>query len=410
MSVTRAINSSSKFQQRFLCAGSAWAEKGTESKETEFSKEGTLLHYHDANPQVSRVGLTNDQIEVLNRNSTLREKFLKAQYEQFGITPTTPFRLIVEEEFYLCDEMGDPIISHGEPVPGHPDRILYFKELQLAIIFDSKFGRKEVTPAWLNLQLRSYAVMFFDRFAVNTIVVAITQPWAKHPNDFHSAEYSANQIPEFRAELIKICRDTEPEDAPRNASIEACDHCSVVGECPMSVSSMAETAVTNVQKMTPAELESIGDDVALAKRVIAQWEERMKMIAKTMPLLLKTYELSNTNGPREITDTAYSFQCLLQARLIQRQMDPSKFSDIQPLIEVIQQNPAEFVWAMELFMQCCKLSIGGLEEAVAKAQGITQRAASANIAAALGPLIQVQPREPSLVKKPKSIHEGKTLA
>jgi hypothetical protein len=145
-----------------------------------YSEEGTLLHRLDANQDEPRGELINQQQrEVLERNESLRQQFLDRELPRLGISPDAKVVKFVEREFLLCDFDGEPLISHGQKVPGHPDLIYWYPDFLVAIIFDSKFGRIEVSPAWLNLQLKSYFVMFCENFSPETVIVAITQPWAK---------------------------------------------------------------------------------------------------------------------------------------------------------------------------------------------------------------------------------------
>jgi hypothetical protein len=72
----RAANSASSLHRRFLCPGSGFAERDLPEEDTDDAKEGTLLHYHDENPDISRDVLTHEQRSTLDKNKGLRDRFL----------------------------------------------------------------------------------------------------------------------------------------------------------------------------------------------------------------------------------------------------------------------------------------------------------------------------------------------
>jgi hypothetical protein len=379
--ILRSINSASKMGQRQHCPGSAHAEKGLPNIETDWSIEGTLLHHHDACPEESRAKLDVDQRAVLDRNKGLREKFLEATLTRLGIPSEAEYRKIVEREFLLLDDDGEPVRSHGELVCGHPDIIYWYPTYRVAIIFDAKFGRKEVTRAWLNLQLRIYAVQFNDMMDPETIIGAITQPWAKSPNDLHSVEYSKKDMAGFKQEIMDIIRATEPLDAPRHPSIEACFYCKACAHCPVAVTAAMELAEVKVQEVTIEQLESLGPQIELAKKVCEQWLKRMKAIAKDFPEKLQRYELAPAKERRKIENLALTYQLLSRAAII----------------------PADEA-GLHKFFEFCKVSLGEIEAHHMMATQCTSMSAEQTIAQILGPLITKTQDERSLQKKPVSYH------
>ncbi len=406
--VLRAINSSSKFKQRWLCPGSAHAEKrmGAQSKEeTEIQKEGVLLHWKDAHPEESRDELKLDQIETLNKNKRLRDAFLM-DLTKLGV-PNNARRIeLVEREFFLNDHEGIPIESHGEPVPGHPDIVIYFPEYRTAVIFDSKFGRKEVPAAWINLQLRSYAVMMFDNYECDKIVVGITQPWGKAGNDFHCAEYDAVEIPEFRQELINILKATEPEDAPLKPSPDACTYCLALGDCPAAFKVTTDVAMTNIDVLSPAELEDLAEDIELAEKVTKRWKERMKEIASEHPELLTKFRMGKPGSNRNITNIAAAFRELLSVDLIDRASGESSLQYLDFILE--SDNQPEVLGLLEAFLlSVCSGSAAQMEEMIGRSKGLGKDAAKSRLTTALGDIIETTPKAASLERIPISLHVEK---
>ena len=381
--ILRSPISSSKLAQRKACPGSAWAEKDLPRLDNPYSEEGTALHYADAHPYEPREKFTVQQREILERNENLRKQFLDGELPRLGISPEAKCVKFVEREFLLCDMDGEPIISHGSKVPGHPDLIYWYPEFLIAIIFDSKFGRIEVDAAWMNLQLKSYFVMFCECFQPETVIVAITQPWAVKPNDFHSAEYSFKDRDAHKQELIDIIHATEPENAPRHASIEACTYCAACAHCPIAITAATEMAVVKVNDLSPEQLEGMWDEIRLAEKVIEHYYKRLDYIAKNMPQLLKVIELKSTGSLRVVQDTAAA---------INRLAATGMFPDNDQMLGL------------------CGLSISRLSEYIAVTKKLTSQDANLWIEQTLAELLVLVKKQASLVKKSVSVHAGKAAA
>ena len=379
--ILRSVNSASNLSRRQHCPGSALAEKDLPRVDSEESREGTLLHWADANPGEGQAKLDAKQREVVQRNAGLRAKFIAATLERLGIPQDAECKVLTEREFVLCAEDGEPVTSHGQPVVGHPDYVYWYPQYLTVIITDSKFGRIPVEKAWTNLQLRFYAVAVGDQFGADTTVVAITQPWAPSPNDLHSAEYGAKNLPDFRRELMDILAATERADAPRHPSIEACRYCLACSNCPVAVHAAMELAEVRVQEVTVEQLEALGPSVELAKKVCDAWYKRMLCIAKDFPEQLHKYELGEVKERRKIENLVMAKRLLEDAQII----------------------PAgEDGW--HKFCEWCSISLGDIEASHMLATQCTSKSAELTIEKILGPLITKKPMERSLVKKQVNYH------
>lgn len=389
----RALNSSSNLHRRKLCPGSARAEWQAmravmpPDADTPAAEEGTLLHWHDANPGASRDQLTPPQIRLLEKNARLRQQFLELQLPRLGISPDAPCREFVEQEFFLCNESGVPWVNPltGEHFPGHPDRILFYPvvthpdlgRINVAIIFDSKFGFEPVTKADANLQLRSYAVMFAEHFDCALVLAAITQPRLAAPDDFHAVEYSAADIVAGKQEILDLLITTLSPDAQRVPSFEACTYCKAKANCREAVAVVAELAAMKVNSLGIGDLENLADDMWLSQKVYAAWETRLKFIAEKKPELLKRFGLSAESANREITNWLSAFDALHEAGLLHGDR-PQAFAE---------------------FLGCCKPSLPQLEEMISKQRGLTLDVATQRTAQALGSLVAHKPKARSLVEK-----------
>lgn len=366
MQPKRAINSASNLLRRKLCVGSANAETGLPNEDSPFAAEGTLLHWHDANEAASREKLSPKQREILELNKASRDKFLAHHLEALGIAEEPV--ILTEREFFLCDENLIPI----EPeFPCHPDLVLYYKAAKIGFIFDSKFGRVEVPSAEMNMQLRAYAVVLADEFECDKIYVAITQPWAAAPADFHAAQYCAADMPHFKREILDIIKATQFPDAPRVASVSACAYCKARASCREAQNIIGELAVRAVNGLSIEDLEARWPDARRARDVIDQMETRLKKIAKELPDALKTLKLGSSGEVRSISDTLAAFGQLQDAGLSQEEV-----------------------------FSCCSISIASLEELMAKrGSGMKVIEAERTIERALGDLVQRTQKAEKLVKK-----------
>jgi hypothetical protein len=383
--ILRSLNSASKIAQRKQCPGSAWAEKGLPRIDNPYAEEGTLLHHHDAHPEDDRTGLTIQQRGILTRNEGLRQAFLERELPRLGISPEAKVQIFREREFILLDEEGDPLKSHGEFVPGHPDLIYWYTDYLVAIIFDSKFGRIGVEPAWMNSQLKFYFVAFCDYYSPETVIVAITQPWMPKGNDFHSAEYSAKDAPEFKQELLDDIRATEPANAPRHASVAACTYCAACGQCPVAITALTEFSVQKVAELSPLQLEMLWDDVMLARKVDEAWGKRLRYLAENHPETVPNTELKSTGSLRN-ADAAAVFRLLVH-------------NDILP------GTPEERV--LNFLSGFCKFSVSDFEDYLFETRKLTRPAAEAMVKEILGDLLKEKEKSKSLVRKVASVHAGK---
>ena len=385
----RSPNSASQMAKRKACPGSANAERGLPRIDTAWSDEGTLLHKHDANPDLDRSGLTTQQRGVLERNSGLREAFLALELPRLGIASDARREIIREREFILSDYEGSPIISHGMPCPAHPDIIYWYPDYLVAIIFDSKFGRIPVEAAWLNQQLKFYFVTFCDYYNPETVIVAITQPWQPKGNDFHSAEYSARNAPEFKQEIIDDIRATEPPDAPRRSSKDACRYCAANGVCPIAVNDMTELAILEIQNLTPAALVMLWDEMEKATNTIKAIKSRLQYLVETCPDAVPELELKSTGSVRS-ADALSVYNLLMEQAALPGSNTPEK-------VAFFMQTFSDF-------------SVPAFQDWLQTAKGITAAKAKATVKDLLGDLLVENEKGKSLVRKVESVHQKKEAA
>jgi hypothetical protein len=362
-----------------LCPGSAWAEYGLAEEENEDAQEGTLLHHHDAHPEIDRTSLSDDQRRVLDRNASLREKFLREIRFAHELREEDPVREFVEERLVLAGPDGliweHPVLE--ESFSGHPDRVVWFPKQEIAVVFDSKFGRNPVPAASLNMQLRAYAVMAWEKLACQQIYVAITQPWAGAPLDFHSARYEGEDLARSKDQILDVLAQTIPIKAPRRPSTQACEYCRAKAYCQPALSVATQLAVVKVLQLPVPQLEAMAPGIKLAKEVCEAWTTRMKEIARTDPDALQFHALGKESFTTTITNPREAFQRLWAAGFL---------GDDQKQ-------------AFDGFVACMSIGLEKLRELVIAHNQVSADDAAEIIGRVLEPVIQRKPRERSLVKK-----------
>jgi len=372
----RATISSSNLHRRRLCPASARMEDGLPESESADATEGTLLHWHDAHPDAPKEALTLPQRGTLVRNDALRSQFYSTQLERLGIPPEVQPRIFRDNiELFFCGADGIPL---DPPFPGHPDVIYHYPHHGVVFIFDSKFGRIPVPKAHQNLQLRSYAVMFAENFDVTKVFVAITQPLCAPPDDFHAAEYSAADIAASKAEILGILDECGQPNAAFNPSMEACGYCRAKHLCDAAQEIVQDLALAKVKEMSIPELERRYLQGLVARKVIDQVEDRMKAVAAQFPDALQHFQLGPAHMMRTVRDPQAAFDRMFHAGGI--------------LNEIPELAQTEFDSARGL-------SLPTLETEVAVNRQITEKDAQAKIATALGDLLEIKPKERSLVKR-----------
>lgn len=235
--VIRSLTSASNLLQRELCPGSAAAEEGITSEESEYSEEGTLLHKADAAEQDEAgnmvfFSLSLEQEEVLKAAKEADNDIFQAVIDKMLIHPDEPFTEGREEELWFRRGLS-PLF------PGHPDRWRYYTKRRILIVIDKKFGRIEVTPAEANRQLMAYALMKAETIIPSPIHIfpAINQPRLPKMQRITIGEYNPTSLKDAKNHILSIWdnahnRDGTPrQDAPRIASEDACRYCKAKLKC-----------------------------------------------------------------------------------------------------------------------------------------------------------------------------------
>jgi hypothetical protein len=370
--ITRSLTSASNLRQRELCPGSAFAEQGLPNTDNDDSKEGTLLHAADADRENQPYDLTPEQREVLSAAQAADEQIFRAVAEKYQIAADEVFIEGREDERWL--RRGFKTLF-----PGHPDRWRFYTDRGILIVIDKKFGRREVTPADSNIQLRAYGIMVAEEFDPERTIVAINQPRLPSMLRVTMGEYTRDNLADAKQHVYRIWdgshnKDGSPrEDVPRIAGEEQCHYCKAKEICDAyrekfvflekPAANGKDLFVGRLADLTDEELDRVYVATRFAKLIEDNTkEEILKRISRGE---MQNYSATPSGFTSSITDNAKALE-LLQATGLEK-------------AEIIRPVTME-----------------ELEKAYIKRFGGTLKAAKDAIKSALAPVMESKPKSPTL--------------
>jgi hypothetical protein len=383
--MTRAVTSASNLFRRELCPGSARMETGLPEEDSAQSAEGQLLHEYDANPALDRSVLRPNQQDLLKTAGELDTFVFERLGQQFGIDPhQEPHETGREKELWVHRGIKAEL-------PGHCDLWRYYPALKLLCIVDKKYGYREVTPAAANKQLRVYAVAGAELRDVENVVVAITQPRLPYEQRVTIANYTKADIDLARAEIFSILESSKRADAPLVAGEEQCRYCKARLHCPAFQAKVQEGMV----------LVPFNGAASVAKRE-ADFAQRLAVLPDDqLDKVLVALQLADF-VKEQARDEARAR--VAAGRL--PQWSVGKASDQRKIID-----PARAVSLLTLrgdlskdeILKCCSPALGKLEETVRNKTKCTWKEAKEAINSTLSPVIENEPKKPSLSRVKEAV-------
>lgn len=303
----------SKFQRYALCPGSyprehageiAGQESNQENAPEETTPEaesGTTIHAALAGQEHRRLTVPEEQVFERCQDA------IGAYLEELG----EPGHQLVEKRMVIpAKHLG----LMGLEITGHPDLVVVYPEKKLAVIFDYKTGWGDVPKAYVNLQLRIYAIAVRMKFGadVERVDVVILQPRVNRQPDVTVYDVPAlRQAFQEVKEIAKRALAADP-DKDLHPSEEACKYCPCL-TCPARlgvVNRVAQLAVAPDvwETYTVQERLSLWGQAKLAKKVIALIEARFKQdLQKDPDAYQGALRLHESPGRREILDPGACF-------------------------------------------------------------------------------------------------------
>ena len=339
-------------------------EEGLPDEDSDQSREGVLLHGYDSNPKLDRGVLKPYHRDLLRISTELDKAVSKRCVEQFDLPDNEPFETGREEELWVNDPSGGPVVS------GHCDLWVYWPRVKLLAIRDAKFGYKIVTPAVANLQLRTYAIAGAQRWKADNVVVAITQPRLSFDERLTLAIYSADDIKRAYEELTMILRLSRDPKSRLVASEDACRYCKAKLICPAYKEKFLsiEVGFKDLSTCNDEQLEQVLVAISFADFIKdqARDEARSRVADGRMP----NYKLGKESEMRNVADVRKAM-ALLSLR-----------GDI---------NDADV-------KACLSMSIGDLEEKVRLRKKTTWKEAKEIVEETLSSVIERKNKKPSLIR------------
>lgn len=368
---------SSNMPQLNACPGALAACENLESKDTEYSKEGTLNHLamysHWIGVEFDESRLSDDGV-VLTRwfqkeTETLIEKHGGAK------------RLIPEIAFE-CVLPGTEIV-----LTGHVD-LCAICEDGTVLIIDYKFGRLEVTKASENIQVMSYSWLFAQAAIGNaeftfTTIDAYIFSAGNNEKPFTGVRYTRQNIGYLGTYLSGIAKNALDANAKRIPSEPACRYCPAkcTDRCPESKEWVQQTAVgleliRSEEQRLPANKDEVVRIFKAIKQVESFGRKFMDMLKAELdanPAAWEgAFELKPGNRVRSV-------------------------ADVQGVYEKVVDG-ADLV-SPQAFLGIVKLSIGDLEKVLKQPlldAGIKVKDQKNYIADMLGDLVEETQNKPSI--------------
>lgn len=341
-------------------------EEGLPDEDSDFSREGTLLHGYDANPELDRNVLKPYHRDLLRISDGLDQKVFERAYEQFGIDEHAEFVGGREKELWTLDA------NNQQLVPGHCDLWRYWKQIELLVIIDKKFGYKVVTPASANPQLRVYAIAGAQEWKCKNVVVGVTQPRLPFDERLTMASYSETDIAKSIDELDWIVTAARQPNAPLVAGEEQCRYCKAKLLCPAYTAKYSALEIAKERTLAECDDEQL-DQVLVAIAFADYIKEQARDEARARVELgrMPNYKLGAESEKRDIVDVR-------AARILLRLRGDIKDTDIDDALSI---------------------SIGTLEEKVRIRKGCTWREAKEIVGETLLTVISRSPQRRKLTRK-----------
>ena len=268
---------------------------------------------------------------------------------------------VLEQRFWYNDAFSGAI-----------DRIDIFGDV--AVVTDYKTGRASQGKASTSQQLKAYAVLVKYHYPeLKTIYVALIQPLAGGTT---IAEYNEEELEAATMEILVIVSESLYPDAPRTPSPEACKWCRAKSICPDAYG-QAVAAKTHLQVLSGVAV------ATLSNEELASIDSKADIVEDFIEEIRK-----------EIKQRLMSGQLIAGRKLGRGRTTRSVSSDSAAVISAISG-----ILTQQDVMACAKISLTGLEKAVAKAKGVKQKEAKQAVEESLGWLIETKEGEPTLIRE-----------
>lgn len=199
--------SPSRLEQCRICPGSYLMQKGIPETETEYAREGKLLHNAVATGNLH--GLNDEQKRMVEECNNFLEKFLVPGAEVY-----------TEKTVCIRDPESCEIITFGT------EDIIIKKDDCLTMI-DWKFGYTPVSNVRENIQMASYAAGGMQLFRVPH-----SDNWVFQPRIHHKSHHVFTNERAIISNIRNIIRRAQSDTMTLKATEESCRYCRARLNCP----------------------------------------------------------------------------------------------------------------------------------------------------------------------------------
>lgn len=172
-------------------------------------------------------------------------------------------------------------------------------------VVDLKYGMGVHVSAVGNSQARLYACGALDLFDgllgdVETVISTIYQP---RVDNVSSETLSAEELRQWRDQIIPIAESALGPDAPFGPSVEACRWCPVSGMCRAQLEHFAETDfAVDTELLSPGEIADELERVPFVKQWVQAVESRAMELAYGSGIPIPGWKVVSSGSRRSIPD------------------------------------------------------------------------------------------------------------
>ena len=295
------VFSPSTLERREACPASYKLEEGLPSFDTENSKEGTAKH-------VATAELISAYVDG-KPLPDVDDTDVKAAFDKFSEI----LREIPDNDLQIFTERKLSYKFCGlEVYNGTADVVIVTPEK--VIVFDWKFGHREVTEAANNPQGAAYALAAMQEFERKVADVHFYNPVIhQHSN------YTFEGMEGIRDYVMGVIAECKRDSAPAVAGEKQCRYCKAAyyGTCPAYAEFAAKTAAVAKRLDVLPKLSDLPDaflcELAGKFKVVAKFADRVTEEIKARCAekgACGNYVLKTTSGGKEIPDINAAFNAL----------------------------------------------------------------------------------------------------
>lgn len=299
--------------------------------ESKDAKEGTEKHYL-MERSFKRFGMSIPQ-ESLGDEACDRAVFRVQQMvvdtlSTYNVTPKDDdFDLIIEERLWDKNRMLSCKV----------DLCIIYKPLNVAFVFDYKFGYKEVKPATNNIQMHAQALIIYDNFKCENIFGSIIQENSLFSNEDNICKYDAGFLEKARVFLTRIIKSASMRNA-KHKSGEHCTFCNARGLCEETAMQILKFNVDVAKgiSITPQTAANVYDKCKLIETYCANLKAQITKKVFEAPDHYDCFSISNGNRTEYSTNNNELYRFIIENNIL----------------------------SSDEFVECCKVSIKSLKEKI----------------------------------------------